>query len=276
MFTSRITKSRYKNKFFYLQAGAMASVNRPKARVYSGPTNTAPSSLCTVCEEDNPVYGRVLSPELFSNAAGPGILPALPLQLGDIVEYDVRNGDIYLIAIRRGAATNATVAGASTPGSVHASKTIGLNQKPHRKCCGANSNQANSNQGSLTTSFDVYKRVWRWYRDNVGLIRPDNTVLMPDHSGCVPLHDAEQSRTLIKLLPRPEKVTTAEIYAVMREVLMGHLEWGFHHTDKVKKMSEYAKVVMGADPSLWRVSYNDKMALKHSVMCPSLSDHLKG
>lgn len=101
MFTARITQARYDNKFFYLQSGAMAAVAKPKAQVYSGPSVRTPSSLCTVCEEENPIYGRVYCSALFDNPSAPGGLSQLPLQLNDEVDYEVVNGNIFLQSIRR-------------------------------------------------------------------------------------------------------------------------------------------------------------------------------
>jgi hypothetical protein len=77
-----------------------------------------PAGVYLVCEEANPVYGRVYCPELFASniAATTGALAQLPLQLGDEVRYDVVGGDIVLQQVVRvcGAAA-AVVGGAVLP-----------------------------------------------------------------------------------------------------------------------------------------------------------------
>lgn len=111
MYKANITQARLNGKFMHLQSGAMASIQKPTATVYSGPTLNSPSQDCPVREEDNPAYGRIFTSMLFTQAPGPGALPELPLQLGDVVRYEVVNGSIHLVRIER-------------PGVVAAAQTV--------------------------------------------------------------------------------------------------------------------------------------------------------
>jgi hypothetical protein len=113
MFIARITQARFQFKFLYLQSGAMRSVARPNVKVLAGPMAPNPAGVSLVCEEANPVYGRVYCPELFASniAATTGALAQLPLQLGDEVRYDVVGGDIVLQQVVRVCGAAAAVVG---------------------------------------------------------------------------------------------------------------------------------------------------------------------
>ena len=166
MYTARITPARFNFKFMYLQSGAMAQVSQPKAKVYSGPTVKSPSSLCTVCEEANPSYGRVLCPALFDNPSTPGGLPQLPLQLNDEVDYEVVEGNIYLQSIRR------LGAGGQPPPPVVRSPASGLSLPP-----------VGPGQGACRELIEIgFMNIARWIYDQNGQIA---------HEGDDPAHWAD-------------------------------------------------------------------------------------
>jgi hypothetical protein len=74
------------------------------------------------------------------------------------------------------------------------------------------------------------------------------------------------SVSLINALPPANKCTDVEKIAVLREILRGHLEWGFHQNDGEYKMGAYA-----VDYLSYSFTDNDKAQLENSALRPYLS-----
>jgi hypothetical protein len=76
--------------------------------------------------------------------------------------------------------------------------------------------------------------------------------------------------SLIKALPPAKKLTDIEKIAVLREILFGYLEWGFHKSDGKFKMAAYAVGI-----SSYSFTDKEKAQLKKSVLWPYLSPNAK-
>ena len=115
---------------------------------------------------------------------------------------------------------------------------------------------------NLTVS-DAYASVRAWYQNH------------PDPNGpwasrpCDPKH-AKISISLINALPPAKELTDIEMIAVLREVLFGHLEWGFHQCDGRFKMAAYA-----AGYFSYTFTTKDKAQLQNSILRPYLSPSAK-
>jgi hypothetical protein len=101
MLIANVTAARFTGKFLYLKNEAFRTVSLPKSFIHLGPNKGAPAVEATIYEEESGTGGRVRCPALFATPPL-GSLTDLPLQLGDKVKYEVRDGEIYLISVDRG------------------------------------------------------------------------------------------------------------------------------------------------------------------------------
>lgn len=79
-------------------------------------------------------------------------------------------------------------------------------------------------------SKTAYLKIRSWYQANINSAPSNNY--------------GTKSRTLIKGLKPGHKVCPGEISMVMREVITGLLEWGYHASDGEYKMAAYAHFVL--------------------------------
>lgn len=97
MFTAHITAARIPASIIYVQVTARQHLRNGPTRVHlPAPSNTL---FTATVEPRNGIACTVLHcPPLYGHHATD---PILPLQLGDVVDYDVRNGELFIKAIRR-------------------------------------------------------------------------------------------------------------------------------------------------------------------------------
>ena len=84
-----------------------------------------------------------------------------------------------------------------------------------------------------------------------------------------------ESAMLIDKLPEVKKVTVLEIRAIFSEVLTGNLEWGYHGSDGVKRMSQYAAEALDDLGLSWGLSKEEKEELKAFEIYGYISQHHK-
>ena len=88
---------------------------------------------------------------------------------------------------------------------------------------------------------DAYSAIRVWYQNNVARVDA-----YADDYG-------RRSSALVRALPATSTLSDVELRAVLREVLGGYLEWGYHESDGKYKMAAYAHAALemsGIDPSL--------------------------
>jgi len=88
MFQSNVTKSRFSNKFIYIKSEALSKLSSPECKIQLG-TSDKPTYLdAKVYENENGSGGRLYCPQLFMTSSSASDI-SLPLQLNDIINYDI-------------------------------------------------------------------------------------------------------------------------------------------------------------------------------------------
>ncbi|MEZ8219428.1 hypothetical protein B0813_002965 [Candidatus Fervidibacteria bacterium JGI MDM2 SSWTFF-3-K9] len=82
------------------------------------------------------------------------------------------------------------------------------------------------------TLRDAYTRIRHWYQANA----PE--FASAGHPWAI------ESLDLIENLPEESELSDAEIKAILLEVIMGKLEWGYHQSDGNYKMAAYAQAAL--------------------------------
>ena len=122
---------------------------------------------------------------------------------------------------------------------------------------------------------DAYLAIRTWYQANVSTAdrRGDDY--------------GRASAKLIRFLPPATKLSETEQRAVLREIILGYLEWGFHQSDSLCKMGAYAYSAFGgykhsSFPNIpseneillaqpWRLNAAENECLATSELFPYLS-----
>jgi hypothetical protein len=88
---------------------------------------------------------------------------------------------------------------------------------------------------------DAYAAIRSWYQANVDRFASD-----PERG-----HFPARSKAYIESLPSPSEAAPSVIRQVLRHVIAGDLEWGYHESDGQFKMAAYAHAAFdaaGVDP----------------------------
>jgi hypothetical protein len=109
------------------------------------------------------------------------------------------------------------------------------------------------------TLAKAYRAIRTWYQTHTDLIR-----------GSTEEYRA-RSKKLIDALPPANKLDELELRAVLLEVIMGLLEWGYHDSDGAYKMGAYAHAALDAAELGYRLSEQERRQLSTSVLAPFLS-----
>lgn len=113
------------------------------------------------------------------------------------------------------------------------------------------------------TLRDAYSKIREWYQGHAG--RDSNP-------------HAEASLPLIDALPAADQLSELEIRAVLAEVIMGKLEWGYHQSDGEYKMAAYAHSALDSAGYDFRLTGEEVKGLResNSSLVPLLSEHILG
>jgi hypothetical protein len=106
---------------------------------------------------------------------------------------------------------------------------------------------------------DAYTAIRNWYQAHSDLIR-----------GGTDEYRA-RSKELILQLPEASALDELELRAVVTEVLMGLLEWGYHEADDKYKMGAYAHAALEACALDFRLSEDECDRLAERLLDPLLS-----
>ena len=106
---------------------------------------------------------------------------------------------------------------------------------------------------------DAYRAIRAWYQAHTDMIR-----------GGTEEYRA-RSKELILALPAPSKLDDLELQAVVTEVVMGLLEWGYHDADDDYKMGAYAHAALEAADLDFLLSEDERQRLADSALEPFLS-----
>jgi hypothetical protein len=110
---------------------------------------------------------------------------------------------------------------------------------------------------------DAYTAIRRWYQSNVTV-----TEARGDDYG-------RDSAKLIRVLPPASTLSDVEQRAVLREVIVGYLEWGYHQSDDQYKMAAYAHAAFDTSGTSYSLSPAENESLKASQLWPYFSPHVK-
>jgi hypothetical protein len=110
---------------------------------------------------------------------------------------------------------------------------------------------------------DAYSAIRNWYTNNTSKIdtRADDY--------------GRGSASLIKILPPAHVLNDLEQRAILREVIRGYLEWGYHESDNQYKMSAYAHAAFKVHGSSYNLTQAEDEILKGSHLWGYLSPHFK-
>jgi hypothetical protein len=109
---------------------------------------------------------------------------------------------------------------------------------------------------------DAYSAIRAWYKSNVS---------KADARGG---DYGRDSAKLIRFLPPTSALNDLEQRAILREVILGYLEWGYHQSDAQYKMAAYAHAAFEARGSSYSLSSAEKESLNTSQLWPYLSLHV--
>ena len=101
---------------------------------------------------------------------------------------------------------------------------------------------------------DAYSAIRTWYRANVS---------KADEFG----NDyGSNSAKLIRFLPPTPELNEVEQRAILREVILGYLEWGYHQSDAQYKMAAYAHAALEPYGGLYGFTPDENDGLKSSLL----------
>jgi hypothetical protein len=108
---------------------------------------------------------------------------------------------------------------------------------------------------------DGYEKLRSWYRTNAHVSKDQ---------------PAQAALPFIQVLPPANQLSEPEIHAVLLEVVLGQLEWGYHKSDGKYKMAAYAQAALDAAQLPLGLSDEEKQAIKqsNSALLPHLSEHI--
>lgn len=110
---------------------------------------------------------------------------------------------------------------------------------------------------------DAYSAIRTWY-----CAHADQALARGDEYG-------RGSAALIQALPAASAVSDLEIVAVLREVILGYLEWAYHQSDGRYKMAAYAHAALEKAGRSYTLTAEETEVLKSSTLWPYLSPHVK-
>jgi hypothetical protein len=110
---------------------------------------------------------------------------------------------------------------------------------------------------------DAYTAIRHWYQSNVSNVPDDN----PDY--------ARGATSLIQFLPPASTLSDVEQRAVLREIILGYLEWAYRESNGQYKMAAYAHEAFQVHGGSYLLTQEDNESLKASQLYPYLSNHVK-
>lgn len=108
---------------------------------------------------------------------------------------------------------------------------------------------------------DSYSAIREWYQANVS-----KADALGDYG--------RDSAKLIRFLPPATSLNDVEQRAVLREVIVGYLEWGYHQNNAQFKMAAYAHAALEAHGRSYSLTPAENETLKTSELYPYLRRRL--
>ena len=106
---------------------------------------------------------------------------------------------------------------------------------------------------------NAYSAIRTWYQDHV------------DQAQSCGGNYGRNSVALIQALPPASALSDIEIIAVLREVIVGYLEWAYHKDDGRYKMAAYAEAALETLGHSYFLASEETDLLKTSILWPYLT-----